>query len=391
MRIVIGIHSLAAEGGMPSYAYTVADQLQRAGHDIYIFSGSEDGPTDRLAALGLRTISGAEALPEEIDVFFVQDQPSAFDLLAARPEVPQVFVWHSSLFDVNLTPQLPDVTRLVVQVTGRPLERPQSLAVKAPIVRLRQPIDLQQFTPIGAISATPRRAISISNYLDGERRAVLIEAFDRAGIELELFGGKEPAQSLRAQDDMNRADIVIGKGRVIMEAMACGRAAFVYDDFGFDGWVTPENFDALLETGVSGASTTKSATVEHVLRELAGYSQSMGEVNRDLAMATLGVSRHTGELIEAIEQVLADQLPQPANESASELARLSRVSWRHESEAFQLRTQLRVAAEEYEELRQRAEAEIAALDQTLAAIVDSRRWQLLNKLLAPIDRLRGRR
>jgi hypothetical protein len=226
--------------------------------------------------------------------------------------------------------------------------------------------------------------------LDGERRAVLVEAFARSGIELELFGGKEPAQSLHPQDDMNRADIVIGKGRVIMEAMACGRAAFVYDDFGFDGWVTPASFDELLQTGISGASTSKSATVEHVVAELAEYSQSMGEVNRDLAMSTLSVARHSGELIEAFERVLDGELSPPSNDSASELARLNRVSWRHESSAFQLRGQLRVAAEEYEELRQRSEAEIAALDQKLSAVVGSRRWQLLNKLLAPIDRLRGR-
>jgi hypothetical protein len=390
MRIVIGIHSLAAEGGMAAYASTVADQLQRSGHDIWLFSGSEDEPSERLSALGLRTITGAEQLPEKIDVFLVQDQPSAFDLLSARPDVPQVFVWHGGLFDINVAPQLPAVTRLIVQVTGRPLDRIQGLAVHAPVLRLRQPIDLMRFSSAGPISTRPRRAVVLSDYLSGERREVLIEAFAQSGIELELLGQNEVRRSVRPEDDINSADIVVGKARVIMEAMACGRAAFVYDTFGFDGWVTPESFEQLLETGIAGSSTTKTATVEQVKAELARYDRAMGEVNRDLALSTLSVTRHTGALIEAIEGLLGEELPQPPNDSASELARLGRQSWRHESDAFDLIAKLQKAGEDYDELRERSEAELAELDRKLAEVVDSRRWQMLTKLLAPIDRLRGR-
>ena len=45
------------------------------------------------------------------------------------------------------------------------------------------------------------------------------------------------------------ADIVVGKGRAVLEAMSCGRAAFVYDAFGGDGWVTAESYPRLEADG----------------------------------------------------------------------------------------------------------------------------------------------
>lgn len=379
---------------MVSYVATIADHLQRAGHDVHVWGNTGGATAEKLEAAGIRTLAGKSALPGDIDVFFAQDQPSAFDFLEARPDVPQVFFWHGGLFDINLAPQIPDVTRLLVVLISHQPGRVDSLAVKAPILRLDQPIDLQRFSPEGAISEVPRRAVAIGNYLAGERREVLIEACRRAGIELELFGAREEKMALDPAAVMNGADIVFGKGRVTMEAMACGRAAYVYDSFGCDGWVTGKNFRELMDAGMSGNATAKTADVEQVAADLANYRAAMGEANRDLAAASFNATWHTGALIQALEEQLADELPAPSNDGAFELARLARISWSHESEAFELRTRMgRVDAEIAAE-RARYEAargEAIEAERRLAAVVNSTRWRTLNLLLAPIDRLRGRR
>lgn len=394
MRIVIGLHTLAAAGGMVSYVATIADHLQRAGHDVHVW-GNTGGPTaEKLEAAGIRTLAGKNALPEEIDVFFAQDQPSSFDFLEARPEVPQVFFWHSGLFDINLTPQLPDVIRLTVLLVAHDPGRSDALAVKSPSIRLDQPIDLQRFRPEGPIAEKPRRAVAIGNYLAGERREVLIEACRQAGIELELYGAREKQTASDPAAAMNGADIVFGKGRVMVEAMACGRAAFVYDSFGCDAWVTGENFREFLNGGMSGNLTTKTAEVDQVVADLAEYRSSMGEANRDLAAASFNVTWHIGALINAVENVLAGELPAPSNDGAFELARLARSSWGHESEAFELRTRMSHVDAELAAERQRTElarGEALEAERKLAAIANSTRWRTLNMLLAPFDRLRGRR
>lgn len=379
---------------MVSYVATIADHLQRAGHDVHVW-GNTGGPTaEKLEAAGIRTLAGKNALPDEIDVFFAQDQPSSFDLLEARPEVPQVFFWHSGLFDINLSPQLPGLVRLTVLLAAHKPGRADALAVKSPSIRLDQPIDLQRFRPEGAIAEQPRRAVAIGNYLAGERRAVLVEACRRAGIELELFGAREARMATDPAATMNGADIVFGKGRVVMEAMACGRAAFVYDSFGCDGWVTSENFREFADAGISGNITAKTAEVEQVVSELASYSAAMGEVNRDLAASSFNATWHVGALIKAVEAALAGDRPAPSNDGAFELARLARTSWAHESEAFELRTRMsRVDAELASERRRTeiARGEAVEAERKLAAIANSTRWRTLNLLLVPLDKLRGRR
>src|SRR5213082_1157479 len=79
-----------------------------------------------------------------------------------------------------------------------------------------------------------------------------IPACAHAGIELRHIGqysteGQVPAE--RALDD---ADIVFGKARVIYEAMACGRAAYVFDHNGGEGWVTRETYGALSADNFGG-------------------------------------------------------------------------------------------------------------------------------------------
>ena len=58
---------------------------------------------------------------------------------------------------------------------------------------------------------------------------------------------------------MGDADIVIGKARVIVEAMASGRAAYVYDHNGGDGWVTPERYELLEADNFGGQAEPVAA------------------------------------------------------------------------------------------------------------------------------------
>lgn len=396
MRIAFGIQSLTGGGGTETYVLTVADQLQRTGHDVWVYS-AETGPWEaKLEAAGLRVAIGTEQLPETLDVCLIQDGPSAFDLLADRPTVPQIYVWHSNLFDVQLPPQLPDVTRLIVSLYGAEASRVQSIAIKSPVLYLRQPIDLQRFAPRVPISPVPKRAVLIGNYLTGERRQVLITACKKVGIELELFGARESRTTTRPEEEMLRADIVFGKARVIMEAMGCGRAAYVYDGFGTDGWVTPENLELLMERGISGTATSKTASLPNLLADLKLYDPAMGEINRDLALNKFSSVRHTSALVSAIQELLGQELAAPTNDHASELARLARVSWRHELQAFGLNAQLQETWTVLAELKRREadfernERAAEEAERKLAAIVDSTRWRLLSALLRPFDRLRSR-
>jgi hypothetical protein len=94
----------------------------------------------------------------------------------------------------------------------------------AEIVRLTQPIDVERFKPSQPLRSRPRVAMTLGNYVHGQRLAMLRPACDRTGIELRHVGmhgeGERPAALV-----LNDADIVLGKARVILEAeLAAARA-----------------------------------------------------------------------------------------------------------------------------------------------------------------------
>lgn len=386
VKITIGIQSLSGAGGTETYVLTVADHLQRAGHDVYVYTSGPGPWKTQFEAAGVRVATEPAQLPADSDVFLLQDLPTAFELFEAQPQVPQVYVLHSVVFDVQVPPQLPGITRLIVNLNEFSEWRTNTLAVKTPIVNLTQPIDTLLFKPRAPIGDRPRRAVAISNYLAGEQRERLISACEAAGIELRLFGNKEASKSLSPERDMNSADIVFGKARVIMEAMACGRAAYVYDAFGSDGWVTAENVDALQAKGFAGGATGHDASPETLAAEINEYSPKMGGINRDLATARYSATEHVSHLVRAIENAITDRVVVPSNDSTSELERLARGSWRHEMRAFNLGAELESMGQELAEERRRADES----ERRLREIVNSRRSRLASVLLRPIDSMRAR-
>ncbi len=73
MRIVAAAYSLAGAGGSETYLVTVADYLQRLGHDVWLYAPELGRSSDAAGALGLRSISVAQELPDEPNVLIVQD------------------------------------------------------------------------------------------------------------------------------------------------------------------------------------------------------------------------------------------------------------------------------------------------------------------------------
>jgi hypothetical protein len=66
--------------------------------------------------------------------------------------------------------------------------------------------------------------------------------------------------------------------------MACGKAVFVYDHFGGDGWVTPRRYAAMEADNFAGLALPPISTPAQLEAELAGYEADMGIVNRELVV-----------------------------------------------------------------------------------------------------------
>jgi hypothetical protein len=374
MRLTLATHRLG-RGGSESYLIAVGSELQRLGHAVTIHA-VHDGPGgERARSLGIDVAIGESPDVEEPDGVLVQDAGRSYALAARFAGVPQVFVAHSELFDAQLPPQAPGLTEVVVALNDRLERRLQALAAPPPIVRLRQPIDTERFAARETIRERPRRAVALSNYLHGERLDLLRSAWEPAGVEVVAVGDEgRPADA--PELEIADADIVVGKGRALLEGMSSSRAAYVLDMAGCDGWVTPASYAVLEADGFAGQATGRQASVETLRADLDRYRPEMGPANRDLVTAHHGLRRHVEELVRLMRTAIGGR---PAPDGLSELARTVRSNWRLEDRAAGLARE-----------NDRLHARIAELEAEARSLRATRRYRVAAAVGRPLDSLRRR-
>jgi hypothetical protein len=271
----------------------------------------------------------------------------------------------------------PEAVAAVVVMSERVERHARALAHAPEVVRLRQPIDTRRFAPAGPLRERPERALLLGQYLNGPRRELLRAACADVGLDCMVVDAEHPSADPTL--DMAAADVVVGKGRVILEAMACGRAAYVFDLGGTDGWVTAERYPAMEADAFGGQSRPRAAVDREALgRDLRGYRVEMGLTNRELVLAHHAANRHAQDLVGLLRDARASA--PPADAPMRELARMTRQSWPLEYETYALRRGL-----------QDAHARQASTERQLDAFRRTRRYRLARALGRPLDVLLGLR
>ncbi len=357
MRILLASASLKVPGGSETYLLTLGRHLQRLGHDIVVVE--QDGPVGNLVNdAGLIQIAMRGRLEAPPDRIIVQDAIVAAETAAAWPEVPQLFVAHSVIHDLQMTDALPSTVAAIAALNDRSANRAKALAARIPVVRLRQPIDVGHFAPGPPPRQVPRTMVIFGNNTAEWRTSSLRRECNRRGIDVVRVGGDsrvaDPAAVLRA------ADIVVGYGRCVLEAMACGRTVAVVDRFGSDGWVNADTYAALEASGFNGSAGIDLAGRDDFADVLDAYDASTGAVLHDLAYRHHDAREHAATVVDLIASLGPVR---PADTSLSfALARTWRQQWYWEQQAIagrvaehalrdhevmieELRSQLTVAAQ----------------------------------------------
>ena len=304
MEILAGIHQLSPAEGAESYLVTVCRELERLGHEVTVFTAEPGGPPD-----GVRVATAERGLPLAPDVIYAQDAYAALLLADLYPLTPQAFVLQEGTDDLWLPPQLPGVIAVVIACDDRVAARARAASLAQKLVRLRQPVDVEEHSPRGPLADPPRRVHLSSGGLSDHRRGVLERACAAAGLE--------------TVDATADADIVVGRGRAAVEAMAAGRAVYVYGDDGGDGWVSPDRYELLEADGFTGRAEPTATDFDWLRYDLDAYSPDLGPAARELAVANHDAADHAHELV-AIFEGLAPRRD-PVEAPLRELARLVRV------------------------------------------------------------------
>lgn len=383
MRVVLGRKSLVKPGGTQTYAITVARELERLGHEVTL-AAEELGPMAEFAREeGVRVVS-VDELPDECDAILGHDLGIAALLGARYPDATLTYVIHSDGFDGQLPPLIPGAVDTVVACSDRMAARARAMPLDAPIVRLREPIDTDGYLYPTPLPERPRRALILSNYLRGPKRDMLTEAWESAGIEC-VQVGTPTGRMLDPRPAIQEADIVVAKARAALEAMCCGRAVYIYDQFGGDGWVTPDSYPAFEADHFAGQSSPRPRSRADLVADLEAYHPDMGIANHELIRTHHRARHHANELVSVLRGSHARD-PHPA-EALAELARLTRRVDRAESRATALVERAQTAEQQAAPWRERA-AEAERQLEEARALLGTKRARAGLAIGRAVDRLR---
>lgn len=407
VRVLLSFENFAHFGGTETYTLTVARELERLGHEVAIYSPNRGAMAEHARAQGVRVVAVTE-MPRSADLLICSDAATCHDLAGRCRDAVRIFVVHSVDYMLQAPPQLPDRCGAVVVLNDRVRRAVEARAWHAPVVRLRQPIELTRFEGLGP-GADARTVLVMTNTITGVRAELIEEACRANGLDVRWAGGtSEPTASPELAIAGARA--VIGLGRCALEAMAASRATYVYGVIGGDGWVTPESYPAMEADGFAGTAL-QDVVIDgaRLADDLGRWDETMGQVNRDLVAAHHTAREHAVELVNLARSLQAS--PSVELSHGEELARLIRLQWQSDARAIgnlaeveRLRSLLtqanaRLAQSEAERaaeadrlrtLLSQMEAAASLANERLEALQNTRRYRLACRIASPLDRLRAR-
>lgn len=327
MKIVLVNQAWPVFGGSETYLLSVASELQRLGHTVFVAALAAGPVVEEAQGRGQVVVTHAADLPNRPDVVLTQDAQSAYEMAMRFADARRVYVAHSPIFEPQLPPLLAEACHAVVALNDGTARQAAALANQPEVVRLRQPVDLDRFIDRGPPRHRPQRVLLFGNHF-GDRSSpnhrIVGQLCDEQGLELEQIGAGGRT-SMSPEIEIARADIVVGLGRCVIEAMASARPAYVLGNRGADGWVTAPTYAQLEGRAFAGGGTGRAIGLAELREDFALYDPEMGQVNRQLALANHDLFRHTSELVGLFRRLPGGPVETPA--PLDVLARMVRVQW----------------------------------------------------------------
>jgi hypothetical protein len=335
VRFVLGNRHLIAAGGTEVHLVTIGEHLERLGHEVVLYAPELGAFAEHARACGLAVCGSLHELPAACDVVFSQDAIVAYPLADRYGQAFHVFRVCGDVYDFQLPPQLAGVVDRFVVLSERyeKVVRTTAASAGVPILRLPVPIDTDRLVPLGPLRERPAKAVLLGNYVDREQ--LIRDVWGGLGVQVTRVGGH--AQSFDVARSLADADVVVAKSRAALDAMACGRAVYLFDMFGGDGWVTPELYPALADDNFAGQATGRVIDAAALAADLATFDPAMGATNRDLVLQHHNARDHVLALLDIIPADVRERAPGPTD-VLRELGRLTALQSSWEVSARELRT-----------------------------------------------------
>ena len=244
VRILVVTNQLVNRAGSELFTVNLCRELRKRQIEVAVFAPFLGATGSLIRGEGIFVTDKFDDLSSlTFDVIHAQHNIPAIIARSLFPTTPMILMVHGGIAALEQPPSIPLGISRYVAVSER---------IKYHLIRdcgidersidiVRSFIDIDKFHCTNPVNIHPRRLLVLSNHYIHSVRSVIYTACRDLNIDVVHVGmPNNPVHDVA--EWINRADIVVTLGRGVLEAAACERNIILYDHFGGDGLVTPDNF-----------------------------------------------------------------------------------------------------------------------------------------------------
>lgn len=296
MNILVANNQLIKTGGTENYTYAIIVELLRLGHRVEYFTFQKGEISDRIESLGVKFKS------KRIYDLIIANHNTTIETLHKNGCIIQTC--H------GITPILEQPSGRADSHVSVSYEVQQYLRKKnIESILINNGIDCTRFIDKSEIHNNLTSVLSLCQ--SEEANQFISDCCNEINVTFRKIN-KFIDNLWDIEDIINQSDLVIGIGRSVYDAMACGRTIISYDnrrysrDFG-DGYLNKENIELSLKFNCSGRGAQKTFTKEAFIRELRKYNKSDGAFMREFALQHLNIQssvKHYLQIYSPMERIV---------------------------------------------------------------------------------------
>lgn len=300
LRLLITNFTLAGRHGSVMYVHDLAMNLLRRGHNPVVYAPESGEVALELRRATVAVTDSLQTVSAPPDLIIGNTHPDTMCALLQFPGVPAIFLCHAWDAWLADAPKFPRLRRYVaVDETCRDWLVSQRGIPEDRVRIIYNGVDLERFKPREPLPEKPARAAVFSNHIsETNGLGVIRAACQRAGLSLDVIGRSGGQVVSRPEEILRRYDLVFGKARCALEAMATGCAVITCDYGQLGCMVTSQNWPELRRMNFGRRSIRNRLDVDGVLAEIARF-------NRDDARHVSRCIRDVANLGDSVEALLA--------------------------------------------------------------------------------------
>ncbi len=275
LRVLFANAVFGYRTGSEMVIHDLALGLMRRGHQALVYSPRLGPLAEELRGKGIAVVSDIARIGDVPNVIHGQHHIETMIALLRFPGVPGISVCNDRICWADGAPEFPRICCCVAVDENCRDRLVNEQGISPDRVRvIFNSVDLERFQPRGPLPARPRRALMFSNYAEVEEDnyfATVRAGCATSGIELEVAGLFSGTATDAPEKLLPRFDVVFGKARCALEAMACGAAVVLCDYRGLGPMVTSINFPLLRRQNFGMRTLLDPFSVEGIRARLAAY------------------------------------------------------------------------------------------------------------------------